>query len=421
MPRERNQGIHVAEGGVRVHKPTPSRPHYHRITWTDPATGKRKQAFERTAKQARKRANQIGARLARAEDHLRPAPMRRVIDEWLDPGAHSPRWSESYAERQASYANTWLRPVLEAYRSDQLTPAVAARVISAAVEAGQADTTVESIGAALRGLISWAQAERYVPTRPDPMAGVGYARKPSHAGESVHHVRSEEVPDTQAVWRLAEAMGDRSARLETLPGSTGDVVSPEGRWLQPLIAGYSRMRLGEQVALRASDVDLDRCLIRVERALSLTRRSGTQVVTPKHGKTRTTIFPDELRAPLARFLEHRTDRDGPEATLWVAPMGGWETRHSLRDRRFNPAARDAQWPVDAHGRWKWTWHALRHFFCVTALKPARDGGYGLTISDIAALAGHHSESFTAARYLGTQGHLHQRVSQAAKALQLPGG
>jgi len=204
------------------------------------------------------------------------------------------------------------------------------------------------------------------------------------------------------------------------------------------MAAYSGVRIGELIALRASDIDLNDRTISVER--QRVEAGGEQALTlPKGGKKRKTVYP--VNSPVSklhpngfpighllsdRVMEvRRTDRNG---LLFCAPSGKYWRFSNFYRNRFHPAAKKASWPthkmikrkdgevvLDENGspvlkdKLDMTWHTLRHVFCSEMLWNA-----GLSARDVADLAGHGSVDVTLRTYSSRSGGALDRAREVTK-------
>jgi integrase len=169
-------------------------------------------------------------------------------------------------------------------------------------------------------------------------------------------------------------------------------------------AAHSGLRQGELFALTiwqiipgSRVIDVDRKVIEV---------SGTLLTgLPKGCKRRKTIYPARTPEgyPLAQKIEARIDQVRADMAAGRNPLGlmfpsphGRHWRSSNFDRRvLAPAYRAAGWR-DAVGNGEWTWHSLRHVFCVVALFT-----WHLEAHDVAPLAGQATARTTLDMYVGT--------------------
>jgi integrase len=85
----------------------------------------------------------------------------------------------------------------------------------------------------------------------------------------------------------------------------------------------------------------------------------------------------------------------PLGLMVPSPRGRHWRSSNFGTRVLAPAYQAARWR-DAGGNGEWTWHSLRHVFCVTALFT-----WHLEAHDVALLAGHASPRTTLDMYAGT--------------------
>ena len=134
--------------------------------------------------------------------------------------------------------------------------------------------------------------------------------------------------------------------------------------------------------------------------------SGTLLTgLPKGCKRRKTIYPVRTPQgyPLAEKIEARIQAARAETEAGTNPAGlifpsprGQHWRSSNFDRRVLAAAYLAAGWRDTGGNGTWTWHSLRHVFCVTALFTWR-----LDATDVSCMAGHATVRTTLDMYVGT--------------------
>jgi integrase len=115
-------------------------------------------------------------------------------------------------------------------------------------------------------------------------------------------------------------------------------------------AAFTGLRLGELVALRWRDVDLDRRIVRVCRSWS-----GTELTLPKNGKVRAIPLAPQVVASL-RSLRNEQALDG---LVFPGAGGQYLDRSALR-RRYRKAQADA-------GLRPLRFHDLRHTFATTMI------------------------------------------------------
>jgi integrase len=177
-------------------------------------------------------------------------------------------------------------------------------------------------------------------------------------------------------------------------------------WAPAVTALFTGARRGELLALRWSDVDLDRKLIAVRAALEQTVEHGTRFKTPKTASGKRTIalpdvVVDALRAHRREQLELRVALGlgkAPDDAL-VFPSPGTE-------RPWNPDAFSAAWnDVVVELDLGVSFHALRHTHASQLIHA------GVPITEIAHRLGHASPSTTLSIYA----HLFERDNSKAAA------
>lgn len=144
-----------------------------------------------------------------------------------------------------------------------------------------------------------------------------------------------------------------------------------------LTAAFTGLRFGELAALRWPDIDWQRDLIHVRRALA-----RGQIEAPKSGKVRSVPLIAEVAQVLAR-LGQRELWTGEDDFVFVGPRGGY-IDHSATVRAYKRALRSAGLrPIKFHG--------LRHSFGTLAVQ-------AFPLSDVQAWMG-HADIQTTMRYV----------------------
>src|SRR5450755_282746 len=229
----------------------------------------------------------------------------------------------------------------------------------------------------------------------------GPAPRASTQGESDQFVGPAQIPADADVARLGQALA---------AGRRGDLHE-----LMANTAAYSGLRQGEEFALTiwqitpaSRVIDVDRKVIEVAGKLL----TGL----PKGSKRRKTIYPARTPHgyPLAEKIQARINAARTETEAGTNPLGlmfpsprGHHWRSSNFDRRvLAPAYQPARWR-DPAGNGNWTWHSLRHVFCVTALFT-----WHLEPHDVAPLAGHATARTTLDMYIGTTAGILDRAHTA---------
>ncbi|WP_286960256.1 MULTISPECIES: tyrosine-type recombinase/integrase [Arsenicicoccus] len=215
------------------------------------------------------------------------APQDLTVGQWLD------RWVDTELELKpstlASYkANIerYLKPALGHYRVQELDPDLITHTFTTLASTGGhggkplSPRTVEFARAVLRRAMNVAVARRHVEVNPVTGSKIARGAKPEHATWT----------GAQLQTYLAAIEGQRWAPLWQLTAATG-------------------MRRGEVVVLRWQDVDLERGVVHVRRAIA----AGV-VSTPKNGRDRKVAIDDRTVAALRAWRK----RQAEERLAWGA-------------------------------------------------------------------------------------------------------
>ena len=242
-----------------------------------------------------------------------------VLTDWLISVRNAPRRTTAKPEDQLS------RPRAP---SDQLRPGAGAKPLSA--------NTVLHYYTCMEAMLSVAVRMGYL--EHNPMESV---RRPK-----LHQGRAAALPEEDAL-RLIAALADQDPRLRMAV-------------LLGLICG---LRLGEVTELKFTDIDWERGVLNVSRALKYTPDSGSYVSAPKtNAGERLITLPASLVAELRRMARLYT-ADGLDAEDAGRPWHN--TRHILyaRDGRALHHDTPSKWFrafADANGFPQLTFHGLRH-------------------------------------------------------------
>lgn len=171
-------------------------------------------------------------------------------------------------------------------------------------------------------------------------------------------------------------------QVETLAGEV-----PDNYRVLIYTLAYGGLRIGEAIALRARDVDLDRRRLSVNRAAAET---GGQVVigTPKSHEQRSVPPP----AFVAEMLGDQMNAEvGPDDLVFPGTRGAMIRPNNFRKRVFGPAVAqcalsDPSFPASL------TPHGLRHTCASLAVSA------GANVKALQKLLGHASASMTLDRY-----------------------
>ena len=341
----------------------------------------------------------LAAKLARVTERLTAdapnleRPGADLIAYYLSPSRHPAArpWSAKHADTQRRLCERFVAPVITAICCQDIKVADMQKAVNAAPTAGEGARLHRCLSAmvtaGIRGgyltnprlrEVYWQAAGR---PAPGPQASV--------QGESAQFVDPAQIPAGADVTRLGRALAGRRGDLYELMVNT---------------AAYSGLRQGELFALTADQItpssrviDVDRKVIEVAGALL----TGL----PKGCKRRKTIYPartpqgyplaDKIGARIQAARAETQAGTNPAGLIFPSPRGQY-WRSSNFDRRVLAGAYLAAGWRDTGGAGTWTWHSLRHVFCVTALFTWR-----LDATDVSCMAGHANVRTTLDMYIGT--------------------
>ena len=321
-------------------------------------------------------------------------PGTDLIAHYLDPDRLpvGKRWSRKHADTQRRLCERFAAPVIAAVTCQDIKVMHMQQIVSAAPTAEEGERLHRCVSAlvtaGIRGgylanarlrEVHWQAADRPVP-EPGPRV----------QGESVLFVDPAEIPSDADVAKLAQALAlGRRGRLDELTAYA---------------AAYSGLRKGELFALTVFQVAVGERVITVDRKV-VEVGGRLYLEAPKARKYRSTIYPVRTPEgyPLAEKLAARAEAVRAEMDAGTNPPGlmfpsprekYW--RSSNFDRRVLASAYQAAGWRDGDGNGDWTWHSLRHVFCVTALF-----SWKLEARDVSGLAGHANVRTTLDMYVGT--------------------
>lgn len=293
------------------------------------------------------------------------------LDGWLRGKTHAlkPKTHASYSE----YVNKRIVPVLGAIRLESLRHEHVVAFVDTLAADGRGAPTIKSIVAVLRSALGDAVRTRRLTHNP-----AEHIRTPEV-------VTAERVPWTadQAAHFLDYIAGDRLAELFELIIGTG-------------------LRRGEALALRWSDVDLDRRVLRVRRSVS---DVGGRLIIGKP-KTAGSAAGVGLSDRVVAALQRQRERQVFEALEWAAGYedsdlvftreNGTMLRPEYVLRRFHDLSADARLPLVRI-------HDLRHLAATLMISA------GVPLALVSKTLRHSQVGITANLY----GHLTHEAGQAA--------
>lgn len=284
---------------------------------------------------------------------------------WLEmaAGTLKPRTLESYEGALRLH----VLPLLGQLKLRQLSRADVKLLVSRKLAAGLSKNSVRIIYATLHALLAEAVEDGVIGS--NPAAGRGLSRTfrltPSH-GDRDGAVKAFERDQLALFLAAVESNEPRHHAMFFTMARTG-------------------MRLGEAFGLQWDDIDVNRCEIRVARAIS-----GGRVETPKNGKARTVDMSPGLRDVLARHDQATRVAAltrGRPRTAWVFPsLEGTPLDRANVEKAFKRALDAAGLPLH------FTPHCLRHTYASLLLAD------GVNVVYVQEQLGHSSIRLTCDTY-----------------------
>lgn len=397
----------------------------HRLEWTDPVTGERKQGGATKLADAWKRVVDAAKEIDRVTKGLDGEPavdtaLARLVAVYLDP-AHHDGWGESRRNTVTSLLTNWIigdditidigTDTVAAGRLPvgRLTPALCEQILRP-VRDRRAYRTYVDVHRELGTLLRWAARERYLPrntTLPDdiPRARPTTPSRTASDDPTVRPVDPDDIPPVDAIDRLREVAVDDEG--------------PAAGFLIDSLA-YGGLRIGEGLGLVNDDRTLpfdpdEGCYRPYVWQQTEKDKNGTR--PPKHHRTRHAWLPPWLTDDLDRIRQ--TVEDGQP--LLAAPRGGFWPTNRFRQRRFDRWLEAAGWPRlpeddDRQRAWKWTAHSLRHHAATWMLNELI-----LAPDDVAEFLGHADGHQIWVMYSRVRPGLVGRASTAARRAGDPRG
>jgi len=333
-------------------------------------------------------------------------PGADLIAHYLDPDrlpAHK-RWSRRHAGAQRYLCERFVVPVIGKILTCQdIKVADMQAVVNAAPTAKEGERLRRCLSAMVTAGIKggylasprlkevhWQAGDRPVP-----------APQVSVAGETTQYVDPSVIPAGADVAKLGQALSQgRRGELDELMAHT---------------AAYTGLRQGVLFALTIGQVATATRVITVDR--KVVEVAGKLFVeAPKGRKSRKTIYPARTPEgyPLADKIAARAEQAQAEmeagtnllGLMFPSPRGKYWRSSNFDRRVLAPAYCAAGWR-DTGGNGGWTWHSLRHVFCVTALFT-----WHLDANDVSCMAGHANVRTTLVMYVGTTAGVLDRARKA---------
>ena len=335
-----------------------------RIRWVDPNTGKYVDRFRRDQRDAEEEAWSVARRLALGGPVSTRAGRARTVGDlaelYLDPSTRDREWSPAYIHKIEHTLNAWVLPALVRLDCHDWSANDSRRLLHSVREAGLSDARVRQVAQVLRGMVKVGKRHGMLKHNPMDDVNVNHRRKTTVAGQSSRFIDHTQIPTLDDVRTVGEVMADGRDWW---------------RLLQVLLVAQSGLRYGEMAYLRPEHVNLETCELEVRGQYQWVNSKEYEKL-PKYDKIRTTIFPLWLRDDLERRMAE-VDDDG---LVFPSPNGKPHRYQVFHQKMWQPSCRKAGWPKKPNGRFRWTFHSLRHLFCTWALaappEGARDGRGG---------------------------------------------
>jgi integrase len=291
--------------------------------------------------------------------------------------AHTLNWGQGHRIHVAGLARNHVIPVLGDELCSDMTPERVSVLLLAMSEDGYKKATIEHVLKLLRQVSAEGVRRGIWRLGMEPTSGV---RVPATAAGKVSGLRpvlSTDIPTDAQVDALSVA-------LDSIDTRYGLLVR---------LAATSGMRLGELLALRASDIDLAGRIIHVRQ--QVTERHGKRVwSSPKtDAGVRDVPLAASLVAPLTGLCA--SAGSGP----LFATKNGYPFARSHWTKVFRRGANIAGWPA------AWHMHTLRHYAI------SRWRRLGIPDADCTKFAGHANVAITLRLYAGADSTALDRAKQ----------
>lgn len=199
-------------------------------------------------------------------------------------------------------------------------------------------------------------------------------------------VESEILMTNPALVRLPKKPQAKERAVDRISKAaiTNIIAYAAPRYRLPIkFAAYTGLRVGEQLALTWSDVDLDAGLVRVTKAV---KKDGSVGAPKTKGGVRSVPIEPTLLSELRAWKLAQPHAERGRDLVFPTATGSLNNVANLRNRGLTPACKSAGAEVIR-------WHDLRHFFASVLL-------FDLQESDavVTSLMGHHSIAFTHSQY-----------------------
>ena len=301
--RARPTGNRNRTWSVRAYGPTPTAPHG-RVAYRDPLTGRQTTAvpavdetvdelFDRIERSLDQKVATGTTRTGDGTVVVRDiASLLELYIDWLE----SLHRSDAYIQNRRNLAEKWILPAIGTVLVRDWSPEHSLKVINKARDVRLSPARIEDLGSTLSGMRNTAQRKRpggrWLALDENPLADVSYSRGGTTQGAARDFVQPRYRPATDRVEGAIVA----ATELRVLA------------WMPVIIAiaAFCALRLSEQLALRAIDVDLrNRRLdvngvwkVEAKAAVRGDRRRRWRSPQTKNGMDRTVPYPGRLHPQL---------------------------------------------------------------------------------------------------------------------------
>lgn len=261
------------------------------------------------------------------------------------------------------------------------------RILDFMVEGGASKQTVKAVTRTLGAVNTFGADRGYFANESEPFHTSADARRAA-AERAMSAAR--DGSDRDDGW-YAGAVCPTMEQVEAYAGAFESLYPGYGRRL--VLTGYATgLRIGELLALKSGNVDLDQAIITVDAQLDR-HEDWPATRLPKGRKKRTAIMWAWF-LPTAASLVHDADGSTDDRGALFPPSPGVA-------RWLDHVGHLATEAADLAG-WEWTFHWLRHAFASVSLAPETSGGYGLPLVSVSKWLGHSKPSITQDMYVVRQ-------------------
>lgn len=409
----RNKPLFRTDAGVKIYGPTTEtgKGKYYRIVYA--INGAQRERSATTLDKARQRAVLASKEILRGGDRRAELNISEFIDAYLDPEKRERvgrKWGKSHTDNQTSLLNLYVRKAFGTSKCSGIDN----DFLRAIIKQAKTESIGDHLSTGLSAWVSWGIQEGWIlKPREVLLAGLSNevrklkgATKAVESGENDLYIDEDDIPTHGDVAAVAAAAAKVS-----------------GIWWYELmfnLAAYSGLRIGEIIDLDVTSINIVAKTIRVTRQC-LEVRGKKERSLPKFSKQRTTIFPRvtpsgyKLQEELRRRIKEVNAIENPallqdgsnRRLLFTNTKGTWICRSTFAKSVRRPAQEIAGWNRKADGKFRWTFHSLRHVFCTYYLSDLKQSA-----SDVAIAAGHSDAYTTISMYVGASREAIAKLSAA---------